>query len=111
MRDILLRLRAEPGELTDAAAAEIHARHPDAVTFNEACGGDVARIARRTGYHVRFSSIVYFGKRLPCVRPRGRGLFLVDRRADEWGVSPAAGGPERTVWFRVATRSHQGMRS
>ena len=47
----------------------------------------------------------------PASSLHGRGLFLVDRLADEWGVSPAAGGPERTVWFRVATRSRQGMRS
>jgi anti-sigma regulatory factor (Ser/Thr protein kinase) len=47
----------------------------------------------------------------PASSPHGRGLFLVDRLADEWGVSPAADGPQRTVWFRVATRSHQDMRS
>ena len=47
----------------------------------------------------------------PASKPHGRGLFLVDRLADEWGVSPAADGPERTVWFRVAMRSSQGMRS
>ena len=47
----------------------------------------------------------------PASSPHGRGLFLVDRLADEWGVSPAAGGPERTVWFRVAMCSPQGMRS
>ena len=37
------------------AVAEIRAMGPDAVTVNEACRGDVVRIARRTGYHVRFS--------------------------------------------------------
>ena len=47
----------------------------------------------------------------PASSPHGRGLFLVDRLADEWGVSPAADGPERSVWFRVAMRSRQGMRS
>jgi anti-sigma regulatory factor (Ser/Thr protein kinase) len=47
----------------------------------------------------------------PASKPHGRGLFLVDRLADEWGVSPAADGPARTVWFRVAMRSSQGMRS
>ena len=47
----------------------------------------------------------------PASSPPGRGLFLVDRLADEWGVSPAADGPERTVWFRVAMRSSQDMRS
>ena len=55
----------------EAAVAEIRQAQPDAVTFNEACGGDVARIARQTGYHLRFSSIVYYGKRLPCINPRG----------------------------------------
>jgi anti-sigma regulatory factor (Ser/Thr protein kinase) len=47
----------------------------------------------------------------PASSPHGRGLYLVDRLADEWGVSPAADGLDRTVWFRVATRSPQGMRS
>jgi anti-sigma regulatory factor (Ser/Thr protein kinase) len=47
----------------------------------------------------------------PASSPHGRGLFLVDRLADEWGVSPAPDGPERTVWFRVAMRSPQSMRS
>src|SRR6478735_2491287 len=37
------------------AVARIREAHPDAVTFNEACGDDVALIARRTGYHLRFS--------------------------------------------------------
>jgi anti-sigma regulatory factor (Ser/Thr protein kinase) len=47
----------------------------------------------------------------PASSPHGRGLFIVDRLADEWGVSPAGDGPERTVWFRVAMRSPQGLRS
>jgi anti-sigma regulatory factor (Ser/Thr protein kinase) len=47
----------------------------------------------------------------PASNPHGRGLFIVDRLADEWGVSPAGDGPERTVWFRVAMRSPQGLRS
>lgn len=57
------------------AVARIHQMHPDAVTFNEACGNDVALIARRTGYHVRFSSVIYAGRPLRCIRPGGRGLF------------------------------------
>ena len=50
----------------------------------------------------------------PLPPPRnqhGRGLFIVDRLADAWGVSSAGDGPERTVWFRVAMRSPQGLRS
>ena len=59
----------------DEAVARIRAARPDAVTVNEACRGDVVRIARRTGYHVRFSRVFYLGRPLPCVRPGGRGLF------------------------------------
>src|SRR6185312_10543846 len=44
------------------AVARIREAHPDAVTFNEACGDDVALIARRTGYHFRFSRVIYYGK-------------------------------------------------
>ena len=54
----------------DDAVARIRAARPDAVTVSEACRGDVARIARRTGYHLRFSRVFYLGRRLPCVRPR-----------------------------------------
>src|SRR4051812_22358106 len=35
--------------VVDEAVARIRAAHPDAVTFNEACRGDVARIAAETG--------------------------------------------------------------
>src|SRR3954470_21458191 len=49
------------------AVARIGEAHPDAVTFNEACRDDVARIARRTGYHLRFSRVIYLGERLRCV--------------------------------------------
>jgi anti-sigma regulatory factor (Ser/Thr protein kinase) len=32
----------------------------------------------------------------------GRGLFIVDKFADEWGVTAASGHTTKTVWFRVA---------
>jgi endonuclease/exonuclease/phosphatase family metal-dependent hydrolase len=57
------------------AIARIRSAHPDAVTLNETCHGDVAQIARRTGYHLRFSTVTVSGKPLPCVRPAGRGRF------------------------------------
>jgi anti-sigma regulatory factor (Ser/Thr protein kinase) len=47
----------------------------------------------------------------PASSVRGRGLFLVDQMSDEWGVSPSPDSPEKGVWFRVAVRSAQGMRS
>ena len=55
--------------------ARIRDAHPDAVTFSEACRGDVARIARRTGYHLRFSRVIYLGRPLR-LRPTGRPRAL-----------------------------------
>ena len=57
------------------AVSRIGEVRPDAVTFNEACEGDVARIARVTGYKLRFARVIYRGKPLRCVRPGGRGAF------------------------------------
>ena len=59
----------------EEALARIRDAHPDAVTLNETCQGDVAQIARRTGYHLRFSTVTAAGRPLACVRPGGRGHF------------------------------------
>ena len=94
----------------DDAVARIREANPDAVTFNEGCSADVARIARRTGYHLRFSRVIYDGKPLPCVKPGGRGLFgdaVLTRAAIEGSESrafEAQAGPERRVWLCVRTR-------
>jgi endonuclease/exonuclease/phosphatase family metal-dependent hydrolase len=93
------------------AVGRIRSLHPDAVTFNEACGGDVALIARRTGYHVRFSSVIYYGRPLPCVRPGGRGLFgdaVLTRAAIAATAShpfAAQAGPEQRQWLCVSSRA------
>jgi anti-sigma regulatory factor (Ser/Thr protein kinase) len=34
--------------------------------------------------------------------PSGRGLYIVEQLADEWGITPASGRDSKTVWFRVA---------
>jgi endonuclease/exonuclease/phosphatase family metal-dependent hydrolase len=92
------------------AVGRIREAHPDAVTFNEACGRDVARIARRTGYHVRFSTVIYYGRPLPCARPGGRGLFgdaVLTRAAIRSTASQAfaaQAGPEQRRWLCVRTR-------
>jgi endonuclease/exonuclease/phosphatase family metal-dependent hydrolase len=92
------------------AVARIREAHPDAVTFNEACRGDIARIARRTGYHRRFSRVIYNGRRLRCVRPGGRGLFgdaVLTEAAIESTDSrdfKAQVGIERRRWLCVTTR-------
>ena len=92
------------------AAARIRQAHPDAVTFNEACSGDVALIAHRTGYHVRFSRVIYGGRPLPCIRPGGRGLFG-DAVLTKAAIASSDSRPfqaqadiERREWLCVTTR-------
>src|SRR5215212_6308375 len=96
--------------VVEEAVGRIRQTHPDAVTFNEACRADVARIARRTGYHARFSSVVYRGEPLRCTRPDGRGLFgdavlteAAIERTDNRDFAVQA-GIERRRWLCVSTR-------
>jgi endonuclease/exonuclease/phosphatase family metal-dependent hydrolase len=97
--------------VVEEAVARIREAHPDAVTFNEACRRDVARIARRTGYKLRFTRVIYGGRRLRCVRPGGRGLFgnaVLTEAAIESTVSrdfKGQSGPERRRWLCVTTRA------
>src|SRR3954447_9408342 len=56
--------KAEYPAGVDEAGARIRAARPDAVTVNEACGSDAELIARRTGYHLRFSRVIYGGRLL-----------------------------------------------
>ena len=99
-----------PG-VVEEAVARIRSARPAAVTFNETCSGDAALIARRTGYHIRFSAVIYFGKLLPCVKPGGRGLFgdavLVRAgvRSSENHAFAAQAGPEQRRWLCVLTRT------
>jgi hypothetical protein len=95
----------------EEAQARIRQAHPDAVTVNEACRGDVALIARRTGYHLRFSRVVYRGEPLRCVRPGGRGLFgdavltqAAIQNTDSQDFESQA-GIERRRWLCVTTRA------
>jgi endonuclease/exonuclease/phosphatase family metal-dependent hydrolase len=91
----------------DEAAARIREVRPDAVTVNEACSHDVALIARRTGYHLSFSRVIYAGRPLRCVRPGGRGLFG-DAVLTRAAIEAIAGRPfkalegiERRQWLCV----------
>jgi endonuclease/exonuclease/phosphatase family metal-dependent hydrolase len=92
------------------AITRVREARPDAVTFNEACSGDVALIAQRTGYHLRFSKVIYNGKPLLCIRPGGRGFFG-DAVLSKASILSAASqpfetqaGPERRAWLCVSTR-------
>jgi endonuclease/exonuclease/phosphatase family metal-dependent hydrolase len=92
------------------AIARIREAHPDSVTFSEACSGDVARIASRTGYHWRFSKVVYGGKLFPCVTPGSRGVFgdaVLTKAAiasSDNHEFKAQQGIERRRWLCVTTR-------
>ena len=67
-------------------------------------------IARRTGYHLRFSRVIYGGEPLYCVQPGGRGLFgdavltraAIERTDNE--AFKAQAGIERRRWLCVTTR-------
>lgn len=62
-------------KVVNEAVTQIQAREPNAVTLNEACSGDAEKIAARTGYHLRFATVIYNGAPLPCVTPGERGVF------------------------------------
>jgi hypothetical protein len=97
--------------VVEEALARIRKAQPDAVTFNEACRSDVALIARRTGYHLSFSRVIYLGERLRCVQPGGRGLFgnavLTKGAIESTDGQDFEGqaGPERRGWLCATTRS------
>ena len=103
--------RAAYPAVVEDAVTRIREAGPDAVTVNEACEVDVARIARRTGYHLRFSRVIYRGERLRCIRPGGRGLFgdaVLTKSAIESSASrdfEAQAGIERRRWLCVTTRA------
>jgi endonuclease/exonuclease/phosphatase family metal-dependent hydrolase len=96
--------------VVEEAVAQIREADPDAVTFNEACRGDIARIGGRTGYHMRFSRVVYRGERLRCVRPGDRGHFgdavLTEAAVESTDNQDfeAQAGIERRRWLCVTTR-------
>jgi endonuclease/exonuclease/phosphatase family metal-dependent hydrolase len=93
------------------AITKVRDARPDAVTLNEACSGDVALIAQRTGYHLRFSTVIYDDKPLPCIRPGGRGFFgnaVLSKASILRAASQpfeAQAGPERRAWLCVSTRN------
>jgi len=95
----------------DEAVARIRDARPDAVTLNETCRRDVVQIARRTGYHPRFTRVLYLARPLPCVGPGGRGLFgdaILTRTARRRSVArdfQGQAGPERRRWLCVTTRA------
>jgi endonuclease/exonuclease/phosphatase family metal-dependent hydrolase len=98
-----------PAALEEAASL-IRRAHPDAVTVSEGCSGDIARIARQTGYHARFSTVIYAGAPFRCIAPGGRGVFgdaVLTRSpivAARNGAFAAQTDIERRRWLCVKTR-------
>ncbi len=95
--------------IVQEAAEQVMAQDPQAVTLNEACRGDAADIARRTGYRMRFTAVLVRGEPLPCVAPGRRGVFglavLTRERITTSHDQPFAGqaGPEERRWLCVTT--------
>jgi endonuclease/exonuclease/phosphatase (EEP) superfamily protein YafD len=95
--------------VVDEAVATIEGTAPDAVTLDEACSGDVARMAAETGYHARFSAVVYGGAPFGCSSPGGRGVFgiavLARATLGRAVEAPyrAQFGPEERRWLCVGT--------
>jgi endonuclease/exonuclease/phosphatase family metal-dependent hydrolase len=105
------RERVDYPAALDEAVSLIRRTHPDAVTLSEGCSGDIARIARRTGYRARFSTVIYGGAPFRCVDPAGRGVFgdAVLTRGSVVGSRNAAFAAqtdiERRRWLCVSTRA------
>ncbi len=101
--------RTQYPAVVDEGIAKIRQTQPDAVTLNEACSGDVERIARETGYDHRFATVIYNGAPLPCRNPGDRGVFgnAVLTRAtitsSQDAPFVAQSGAEQRRWICVRT--------
>ncbi|MFD7444409.1 endonuclease/exonuclease/phosphatase family protein [Streptomyces sp. NPDC059909] len=101
--------RTEYPKIVDEVVDRIRANDVNAVTLNEACSGDVADIAARTGYHYRFATVIYRGAPLPCKSPDGRGVFgnavltKEEIRASEDAPYSVFSGVEQRRWICVTT--------
>ena len=100
--------------ILDEATGQIADQDPEAVTLNEVCSADAAELARRTGYELSFAAVDYGGTPLPCIDPRGRGLFGIavltkdDIRSVAGPGVRRSGGPGGAP---VALRHHGRARS
>jgi hypothetical protein len=101
---------AYPAALAEAVSL-IRRAHPDAVTVSEGCSRDIARIARQTGYHARFSTVIYGGTPFRCIDPGDRGVFG-DAVLTRAAIVQADNHPfaiqtdiERRRWLCVKTRA------
>ncbi|MFI7482490.1 hypothetical protein ACH9EU_08725 [Kocuria sp. M1R5S2] len=95
--------------VVEEAITTIQEQAPDAVTVNEACSGDIARIAEATGYDYRFAVVNYRGGPLPCTDPQGREVFgnavltATEITASEEAAFETQLGSEERRWLCVET--------
>lgn len=95
--------------VVDEAATRIDGTAADAVTLDETCSGDVAALARRTGYAFRFAAVRYGRDPLACREPGGRGWYGIavltkDPVRSSWGDRyDAQDGVEERRWICVTT--------
>ena len=103
--------RSTYSSILDEATGQIAGRDPEAVTLNEVCSADAADLARRTGYRMWFAPVRYGGLPLPCVDPRGRGLFGIavltkdDIGSSRSGAFAAQADAEERRWLCATTGS------
>lgn len=96
-------------KVLDETVGRIQANKVDAVTLNEACSGDVASIAARTGFDYRFATVIYNNAALPCKTPEGRGVFGIavltkDKiKASQDAPYSVFSGVEQRRWLCVTT--------
>lgn len=95
-------------KVVDEAIDTIEAERPDAVTVNEACSGDIERIADETGYESKFATVLFNDAPLPCRDPGDRGVFgnavLVDggiTSSQDQAFQAQLGSEERRVLCAV----------
>ena len=102
------------------AIARIRDAGPDAVTFNEACSGDVASIARRAGYHLAFrdgdllrqAPAVHPATGRPrAVRRRGARQIGFDRERRQPALSRRRPAPSGAEWLCVEHPSPASTRA
>jgi hypothetical protein len=91
-------------KVVDETVEVIEASKPSAVSINEACSGDMNRIAQRTRYHMRFAPIFFHGRRLSCTDPSGRGVYGNAVMTTE----PIEHSTERTFAAQVGGQEHRG---
>ncbi|MER5434607.1 ATP-binding protein [Streptomyces sp. NPDC002588] len=84
----------------DPAAHIVAELANNAVTHGRVPGRDFALDLYVIADTLRIEVTDTRGDRLPCLRPAGRGLLLVDALADRWGVFEGL-RPRKTVWAEV----------